>query len=202
MESGGLKFHCCRTISFTELPPSGDQRKTNSCVSGNFIFLKDKRYALEPLRLIEDQANRLAPRRCCTPTPRISRNKRGLDRAIFVFRRDFHDGCTLDIQPTFCASPNTFRSWGDEPFSHISSLLFVRRFALDPTFQASRRFGCLWQAMTMARTKLNFRRTTIARAKAAIKKHRAAKKKKALSMRGTIPIQSEGHVSWKIHHSP
>ena len=35
-----------------------------------------------------------------------------------------------------------------------------------------------WQAMGMAQKKFNFPRTTIARAKAAIKKHRAAKKKK------------------------
>jgi len=33
--------------------------------------------------------------------------------------------------------------------------------------------------MGMAQKKINFRRTTIARAKAAAKKHRAAKKKKA-----------------------
>jgi hypothetical protein len=32
IDSGGLKFHCWRTISLTELPPSGDHRKTNSCV--------------------------------------------------------------------------------------------------------------------------------------------------------------------------
>src|SRR5205823_6916330 len=30
--SGGLKFHCWRTISRNELPPSEDHRKTNSCV--------------------------------------------------------------------------------------------------------------------------------------------------------------------------
>jgi hypothetical protein len=29
---GGLKFHCWRTISRNELPPSEDHRKTNSCV--------------------------------------------------------------------------------------------------------------------------------------------------------------------------
>src|SRR5438309_11226213 len=32
MVSGGLKFHCWRTISRNEVPPSEDQRKTNSCV--------------------------------------------------------------------------------------------------------------------------------------------------------------------------
>jgi hypothetical protein len=30
--SGGLKFHCCRTISRNERPPSGDHRKTNSAL--------------------------------------------------------------------------------------------------------------------------------------------------------------------------
>src|SRR5262249_13316291 len=28
----GLKFHCCRTISRNDCPPSGDQRKTYFCV--------------------------------------------------------------------------------------------------------------------------------------------------------------------------
>jgi len=32
VDSGGLKFHCCRTISLTALPPFEEQRKTNSCV--------------------------------------------------------------------------------------------------------------------------------------------------------------------------
>ena len=41
-----------------------------------------------------------------------------------------------------------------------------------------RRFVGLWQIVGMAQMKINFRRTTIARAKAAVKKHRAAKKKK------------------------
>jgi hypothetical protein len=36
----------------------------------------------------------------------------------------------------------------------------------------------------MAPKKINFRRTTIARAKAAVKKHRAAKKNPARSLRG------------------
>src|SRR5262252_4422859 len=30
--SGELKFHCCRTISWKQLPPSGDHRRVNSCV--------------------------------------------------------------------------------------------------------------------------------------------------------------------------
>src|ERR1039457_1647450 len=30
--SGGLKFHCWRTISRNDVPPSGDHRRTNSCV--------------------------------------------------------------------------------------------------------------------------------------------------------------------------
>jgi hypothetical protein len=37
----------------------------------------------------------------------------------------------------------------------------------------------MWQIVGMAQMKINFRRTTIARAKAAVKRHRADKKKKA-----------------------
>jgi sRNA-binding protein len=44
-----------------------------------------------------------------------------------------------------------------------------------------RRFPGLWQIMGMVQKKINFGRTTIARAKAAVKRHRAAKKKKARS---------------------
>jgi hypothetical protein len=40
-----------------------------------------------------------------------------------------------------------------------------------------RRFPSLWQIVGMAQKKINFGRTTIARAKAAVKRHRAAKKK-------------------------
>jgi len=43
---------------------------------GSFVFLEDKRYALEPLRLIEDQPNRLVPQRCRTPTSLVLRDKR------------------------------------------------------------------------------------------------------------------------------
>src|SRR6266550_5016675 len=38
--SGGLKFHCWRTISRNERPPSGDHRKTNSWV--RFIAVSSK----------------------------------------------------------------------------------------------------------------------------------------------------------------
>jgi hypothetical protein len=41
-----------------------------------------------------------------------------------------------------------------------------------------RRFPSLWQIVGMAQKKINFGRTTIARAQAAVKRHRAAKKKK------------------------
>jgi len=37
VDSGGLKFHCCRAISWSELSPFGDHRNTNSCVRGSFI---------------------------------------------------------------------------------------------------------------------------------------------------------------------
>src|SRR5213083_2578623 len=38
--SGGLKFHCWRTMSRNERPLSGDHRKTNSCV--RFISFSSK----------------------------------------------------------------------------------------------------------------------------------------------------------------
>ena len=77
--------------------------------------------------MIKDQPNRLAPRRCRTPTLRISRDEGRLGRVIFVFRRDLYDGLTLDIQPTFAASPNTLRGWSDQALSHTHSLLPFRR---------------------------------------------------------------------------
>src|SRR5438094_9430569 len=42
--SGGLKFHCWRTISRNERPPSGDHRKTNSWV--RFIAVSSKTSAM------------------------------------------------------------------------------------------------------------------------------------------------------------
>jgi hypothetical protein len=62
-----------------------------------FAFLKNKRYAPEPLRVIEDQSNRLAARRCRTPASRISGDEGRLDRKVLVFRRDLDHGCPLDI---------------------------------------------------------------------------------------------------------
>jgi hypothetical protein len=44
--------------------------------AGSFVLLEHKRYALEPLRLIEDKPNRLVPQRCRTPTSLVSRDKR------------------------------------------------------------------------------------------------------------------------------
>src|SRR5438132_10912881 len=42
--SGGLKFHCWRTISRNERPPSGDHRKTNSWE--RFIAVSSKTSAM------------------------------------------------------------------------------------------------------------------------------------------------------------
>src|SRR5213595_1292537 len=42
--SGGLKFHCWRTMSRNERPPSGDHRKTNSWV--RFIAVSSKTSAM------------------------------------------------------------------------------------------------------------------------------------------------------------
>jgi len=63
----------------------------------NFVFLKNKGYAFEPLRVIEDQTDRLVPRRCRPPAARISGTKGRLDRKVLVFRRDLDHGCTLEV---------------------------------------------------------------------------------------------------------
>ena len=47
-----------------------------------------------------------------------------------------------------------------------------------PHFLKSASFCHLWQTVRMIQKKTNFRRTTIAPAKSAVKKHRAAKRKK------------------------
>jgi hypothetical protein len=63
----------------------------------NFVFLKNKGYAFEPLRVIEDQTNRLMPRRCRPPASRIFGTEGRLDRKVLVFRRDLDQGCTLEV---------------------------------------------------------------------------------------------------------
>ena len=63
----------------------------------NFIFLKNKGYAFDRLRVIEDQTDRLLPRRCRPPASRISGTKGRLDRKVLVFRRDLDHGCTLEV---------------------------------------------------------------------------------------------------------
>ena len=63
----------------------------------SFVFLKNKGYAPEPLRLIEDQPNCLNPRRCCPPAWCIFQPESQLDRKVLVFRRDLDYGCTLYI---------------------------------------------------------------------------------------------------------
>src|SRR6267154_729999 len=84
--------------------------------------------------MIEDQPNRLAPRRCCTPTPRIFRDEGRLDRAIFVFRGDLDHGCTLDVYPAFDASPNTLRGCGDKALSHTLQFTTIQEALLCPDF--------------------------------------------------------------------
>jgi hypothetical protein len=63
----------------------------------NFVFLKNKGYAFEPLRLIEDQTNRLVPRRCRPPASRIFGTEGRFDRKILVFRRNLDHGRTLQV---------------------------------------------------------------------------------------------------------
>jgi hypothetical protein len=63
----------------------------------SFVFLKNKGYAPEPLRLIEDQPNCLNPRRRCPPAWGIFRPEGQLDGKVFIFRRDLDYGCALYI---------------------------------------------------------------------------------------------------------
>jgi hypothetical protein len=63
----------------------------------NFVFLKNKGYALEPLRIIEDQTDDLMPRRRSSPASRVFGTKGRLDRKVRVFRRDFDHSCTLKL---------------------------------------------------------------------------------------------------------
>jgi hypothetical protein len=53
----------------------------------------------------------------------------------------------------------------------------------------------MWQIVGMAQMKINFRRTTIARAKAAVKRHRAVKKKKAAHN----PKGDKNKWSWNLN---
>jgi hypothetical protein len=97
VDLGGLKFHCCRTISLSELSPFEDHGKTNCWVRSVSFSSKNKGYALESLGLIEDQTNHLTPRRRRAPASRIFRDEGCLNRKVFIFRRDFHYGRTLYV---------------------------------------------------------------------------------------------------------
>jgi hypothetical protein len=88
-----------------------------------FFFFKDKRYLFQPLRLIENQPNRLGSGHSCTPALRFSRNEGRLDREISVFRRDFNNRCPLNIEPAFTARSNRLRRWGNKPFTHTEPIL-------------------------------------------------------------------------------
>jgi hypothetical protein len=48
----------------------------------------------QPLRLIEEQSNRLSPRHSRTPAAGLSPNQRTLDREILVFRREVNESFT------------------------------------------------------------------------------------------------------------
>src|SRR5215471_8512039 len=63
----------------------------------NFVFLKNKGYAFERLRVIKDQTDRLVPRRCRPPASRLSGTKGRLDRKVRVLRRELDHGCTLEV---------------------------------------------------------------------------------------------------------
>jgi hypothetical protein len=112
----------------------------------DFVFLKIKGDAFEALRVIEDQTDRLAPRRGRPPASLISATKGRLDRIVLVFRRDLDHGCTLEVQPTSPESPRTFCGRGNEALSHRTSLLFSNdtweQTDPDPRRRRSTRKGC------------------------------------------------------------
>jgi hypothetical protein len=66
----------------------------------NFVFLKNKGYAFEPLRVIEDQTNRLLPRSCHPQASRIFGTEGRLDRKVLVLRRGLDRGSTLEVYRT------------------------------------------------------------------------------------------------------
>ena len=86
-----------------------------------FVLFKHKRYLFQPLRLVKHESSRLRLRFCRAPAPRLSRNEGRLDRKIIVFRSDFNDGYSLDIEPSFAAGSNSLWCWGNKPFPHIRS---------------------------------------------------------------------------------
>src|SRR5713101_7395021 len=117
MVSGGLKFHCWRTISRNELPPSEDQRKTNSCVlavsfSSN---TSDISFCLcgwsKISRIVWIPVLRRA-------NPVLPRKRRQIRPVVFFLRGDLNHGCPLNIQPAFAGGSNSPLRWGNKPFAH------------------------------------------------------------------------------------
>ena len=82
---------------FTCAPAIREASQHKLLCTRRFVFLKNKGYASESLRAIEDQSNRLAPRRCRTPASRIYGSEGRLNRKVFVFRRDLDDGRMLEV---------------------------------------------------------------------------------------------------------
>src|SRR5215472_222868 len=82
-------FECAATI---RRPPQNEL-----LCAPNFVFLKNKGYAVEPLRVIKDQTDRLVPCRRRAPAWRICGTKGRFDRVMLVFRRDLDHGCTLEV---------------------------------------------------------------------------------------------------------
>ena len=77
------------------------------------------------------------------------------------------------------------------PASHQSVRVQSTKECSDPISIWLRRFCSPWQIVGMARKKINFGRTSIAPAKAAVKRYRAAKKKKAAHNQKDSPKQVE-----------
>src|SRR5215472_2216785 len=78
-------------------PPIRRPPQNELLCTPNLVFLKNKGYAFEPLRVIKNQTDRLVPCRCGPPAWRIFRAKGRLDRIVLVFRRDLDHGCTLEV---------------------------------------------------------------------------------------------------------
>ena len=95
----GLKFHCCRTISRNDCPPSGDQRKTYSCVRSVRVSKKVQPDPADPLRMGKEDPDRLLSGPCGTPPRALPGQQRGLNWMIGILRGDFHLPEPLHVQP-------------------------------------------------------------------------------------------------------
>src|SRR5438132_7225086 len=130
--SGGLKFHCWRTISRKEVPPPEDQRKTNFCVLAVSFSSKtsDICFSLcgwsKISRIVCAPA--MAARQPCA-SPEAKADSTG---KFLVFRSNFDNGCSLNVQPAFTTGSNCPLRRSNQPFAHTQlSLPPDRLLAID-----------------------------------------------------------------------